>query len=123
MDEVFKGMNGGCRIIMALWRTRTLTPEQKAQIAEEQEDQEENFVMLDNSGPIQEVEDAKMTKLCSAEFAVSVSDQAKFLNYFQYSITLCEGPNSQDVEHFIVHCRNMMRDHVEMTYYALAFDR
>lgn len=58
---------------MALWRTRTLTPEQKAQIAEEQEDQEENFVMLDNSG-IQEVEDAKMSKLYSAEFPVSVSD-------------------------------------------------
>lgn len=59
---------------MALWRTRTLTPEQKAQIAEEQGDQEESFFMLDNSGPIQEIEDTKMSRLFSAEFPVSVSD-------------------------------------------------
>lgn len=59
---------------MALWRTRTLTPEQKAQIAEEQGDQEESFFMLDNSGPIHEIEDTKMSRLFSAELPVNVSD-------------------------------------------------
>lgn len=60
---------------MSMWRTRNLTPEQKAQLAEEQEDQE-SFVMLDNSGPIQDLEDAKMTRVYSAELPFTVSDSA-----------------------------------------------
>ncbi|KAF3436933.1 hypothetical protein FNV43_RR19686 [Rhamnella rubrinervis] len=86
----FGSFSVACRIIMALWRTRTLTPEQKAQIAEEQEDQEENFVMLDNSGPIQEVEDAKMTKLYSAEFPVTMSLLMKMFDGGKLEYTIME---------------------------------
>jgi hypothetical protein len=69
------------RTIMALWRTRTLTPAQKAEIAEEQDDQEERSIMLEDAGPILNVEDAKMSKVYSAELPINVSGQ--------YSSHLC----------------------------------
>lgn len=43
---------------MALWRTRTLTPEQKEQIAKAQEDQDERSIMLEDAGSILDAEDA-----------------------------------------------------------------
>lgn len=72
---------------MSMWRTRTLTPEQKAQMAEEQEDQE-SFVMLDSSGPIQDLEDAKMSRVYSAELPFSVSDSAPSSHHLNYYISL-----------------------------------
>ncbi|KAF2293272.1 hypothetical protein GH714_040645 [Hevea brasiliensis] len=74
--EVGAGDSLGCfnRTIMALWRTRTLTAEQKAQIAEEQqEDQEETPVILADSGSLLDVEEAKMSKVYSAEMPISVN--------------------------------------------------
>ena len=57
---------------MALWKTRTLSPEQKAEIAEEQQEQggkstvpDEDFASI--------VEDVKMSKIYSAEIPVNVS--------------------------------------------------
>lgn len=72
---------------MALWRTRTLTPEQKEQIAKVQEDQEERSIMLEDAGPILDaedasrvdagssldVEDANISKFYNAELPVNVS--------------------------------------------------
>lgn len=63
---------------MALWRTRTLTPDQKAQIAEEQEDQEdqeERSIMLEDAGSVLDIEDVKMSKVYTAELPVNVSGQ------------------------------------------------
>ena len=57
---------------MALWKTRTLSPEQKAEIADEQQEQDgkstypgEDFTSI--------VEDVKMSKIYSAEIPVNVS--------------------------------------------------
>ncbi|XP_048328980.2 C2 and GRAM domain-containing protein At5g50170 isoform X2 [Ziziphus jujuba] len=75
----FGSFSVACRIIMSMWRTRNLTPEQKAQLAEEQEDQE-SFVMLDNSGPIQDLEDAKMTRVYSAELPFTMNSMVEIFD-------------------------------------------
>lgn len=76
---------------MALWRTRTLTPVQKTQIAEEQEDQDERSIMLEDAGPILDVEDAKMSKVYSAELPINVSGQYSSYLYFIVSLSIQEG--------------------------------
>ena len=58
---------------MALWRTRTLTPDQKAEIVEEQQDQEERPITLEEVGSILDVEDANMSKIYTAELPISVN--------------------------------------------------
>ena len=69
---------------MALWRMRTLTPDQKAQIVEEQEDQDERSIMLEDAGSVMDAEDAgsildaegaKMSKIYTAELPINVSGQ------------------------------------------------
>ena len=60
------------RTIMALWRTRALSPDEKAEIAVEQE-QDGNSGLLEDSGSFLMVEDAKMTKVYSMELRVNVS--------------------------------------------------
>lgn len=57
---------------MALWRTRTLTPEQKAQISEEQKDQDEAIV-LDDGEYFPSSEDVKMLKIYGDEIPIGVS--------------------------------------------------
>jgi hypothetical protein len=76
---------------MALWRTRTLTPVQKTQIAEEQEDQDERSIMLEDAGPILDVEDAKMSKVYSAELPINVSCQYSSYLCFIVSLSIQEG--------------------------------
>lgn len=58
---------------MALWRTRTLTPEQKAQIADEQQDEDGSSLLLKDPGSVFNVEEAKMSKVYSAELPIDVS--------------------------------------------------
>ncbi|EEF51927.1 conserved hypothetical protein [Ricinus communis] len=71
--QSFVSFNTASRTIMALWRTRMLTPEQKALIAEEQQqDQEESPVMLEDSGPLLVAEEAKMSRVYSAELPISI---------------------------------------------------
>ncbi|KAB1215657.1 hypothetical protein CJ030_MR4G023318 [Morella rubra] len=70
--QSFVSFNEACRTIMALWRTRTLTPDQKAQIAEEQEDQEERSIMLEDAGSVLDIEDVKMSKVYTAELPVNI---------------------------------------------------
>ncbi|XP_031405014.1 C2 and GRAM domain-containing protein At5g50170 isoform X1 [Punica granatum] len=70
--QSFVSFNVASRTIMALWRTRTLTPEQKAQIAEEQQDQE-NGIISDDLGSILGGEDAQMSKIYGSELPVSIS--------------------------------------------------
>lgn len=69
---------------MALWRTRTLTPDQKAQIAEEQQDREVS--MLEDAGSLLDVEDAKMSRVCVAELPINVSH---FASHLLNKITQC----------------------------------
>lgn len=56
---------------MALWRTRALAPEQKAEIAEEQE---ERSILLEETGSIMDVDETKISKIYAAELPVSVSN-------------------------------------------------
>ncbi|KAK1565537.1 hypothetical protein Q3G72_029097 [Acer saccharum] len=69
--QSFVSFNVASRTIMALWRTRTLTPDQKAQITEEQQDQEETSV-LEDTGSILHVEDSKMSRVYATELPISI---------------------------------------------------
>lgn len=71
--QSFVSFNVASRTIMALWRTRTLTPEQKAQIAEEQEDQEVKSIMVEDNEIILDAEDAKMSKVYGAELPININ--------------------------------------------------
>ncbi|XP_017972261.1 PREDICTED: C2 and GRAM domain-containing protein At5g50170 isoform X1 [Theobroma cacao] len=71
--QSFVSFNVASRTIMALWRTRTLTLDQKAQIAEEQQDQEERPITLEEVGSIRDVEITKMSKIYSAELPISIT--------------------------------------------------
>lgn len=55
-----------------LWRTRILNPDLKAQIAEEQEDQEEGPLIPDDFGSMLD-DEAMMSKIYSAEFPFKVN--------------------------------------------------
>ncbi|KAK9278108.1 hypothetical protein L1049_027666 [Liquidambar formosana] len=68
----FVSFNVASRTIMALWRTRTLTPEQKAQFAEEQQDLDERPVLLEDTCSTLDVEDANMYKVYSATLPVNI---------------------------------------------------
>ena len=75
---------------------RTLTPDQKARIVEEQEDQDERSIMLEDAGSIMDAEDAgsildaegaKMSKIYTAELPINVSGQFfHLLFHFLWSI-------------------------------------
>lgn len=58
---------------MGLWRTRALSPDQKAQIAEDLDDHEERSKMLEDTESILNLEDTKMSKVYTAEIPVNVS--------------------------------------------------
>ncbi|XP_028100497.1 C2 and GRAM domain-containing protein At5g50170 [Camellia sinensis] len=68
----FVSFNVANRTIMALWRTRTLTPDQKAQIAEEQQEDDGKSLLLADTGSCLVVEDAKMSKVYSVELPVKM---------------------------------------------------
>ncbi|CAK9137549.1 unnamed protein product [Ilex paraguariensis] len=69
----FVSFNVASRTIMAMWRTRILTPDQKAQIAEEQQDQDGNSILLEDIGSCLVVEEANMSKVYSADFPVNIN--------------------------------------------------
>lgn len=58
---------------MALWRTRALTPDQKAQIAEEQQYKDEKPVLPEDTGSYLIVEDVNMSKVYSSDLPMNVS--------------------------------------------------
>ncbi|KAF8037069.1 hypothetical protein BT93_B0092 [Corymbia citriodora subsp. variegata] len=70
--QSFVSFNSATRTIVALWRTRALTPEQTEQIAKEQHDQE-NSTLLDDDVTILDTEDADMSKIYSAELPIEMS--------------------------------------------------
>ncbi|KAG6389245.1 hypothetical protein SASPL_150709 [Salvia splendens] len=72
----FPSFNVASRTIMALWRTRTLEPDQKARIAEEQlqDDEDGNDVkplLLEDTPSYLVAEDVKMTKVYSIELPLN----------------------------------------------------
>ncbi|CAB4280698.1 unnamed protein product [Prunus armeniaca] len=69
--QSFVSFNSVIRTIMGLWRTRTLSPDQKAQISEEHNDQEDRSTMLEDTESILNLEDAKMSKVYTAELPIN----------------------------------------------------
>lgn len=65
------------RTITALWRTRTLEPDQKARIAEEQlhddADDDAKPFLLEDAASYLVIEDVKMTKVYTIELPINVS--------------------------------------------------
>ncbi|GFP90766.1 c2 and gram domain-containing protein at5g50170 [Phtheirospermum japonicum] len=68
----FVSFNDASRTIMALWRARTLEPDQKAEIADEQVDDDEKPVLIEDTGSYLVVEDAKMTKVYTVELPLNL---------------------------------------------------
>lgn len=71
--QSFRSFDEANRTILALWRMRTLTSDQKAQTAEELPGQDEVPDVLDDGIPILAVEDANTSKVYSAELPMSVT--------------------------------------------------
>ncbi|XP_061343598.1 C2 and GRAM domain-containing protein At5g50170 [Gastrolobium bilobum] len=69
--QSFVSFSAASRTIMALWRTRILSPYQKAQPIEEHEDQEDDLVIPEDTGPIL-LDEAKMSKIYSAELPIKM---------------------------------------------------
>ncbi|XP_027167160.1 C2 and GRAM domain-containing protein At5g50170 [Coffea eugenioides] len=68
----FISFNVASRTVMALWRTRTLGPDQRAQIAEEQQDRDEKPSLFEDPGSYLIVQDAKLAKVLSVELPVNI---------------------------------------------------
>ncbi|KAL7138904.1 hypothetical protein ABFS83_09G014400 [Erythranthe nasuta] len=74
----FVSFNAASRTIMALWRTRTLEPDQKAEIEEDERDGDGGKAfLLEESGPHFVVEDAKMTKVYTMELPLNIKSLMK----------------------------------------------
>ncbi|XP_021801704.1 C2 and GRAM domain-containing protein At5g50170 [Prunus avium] len=69
--QSFVSFNSVIRTIMVLWRTRTLSPDQKAQISEEHNNQEDRSTMLEDTESILNLEDVKMSKVYTAELPIN----------------------------------------------------
>ncbi|XP_059304005.1 C2 and GRAM domain-containing protein At5g50170 [Lycium ferocissimum] len=68
----FVSFNVASRTIIALWRTRTLPPDQKAQIVEEQQEEDEKNALSEDTASYMVVEDVQMSKVYSAELPLNV---------------------------------------------------
>ncbi|KAL4193406.1 hypothetical protein AMTRI_Chr06g176730 [Amborella trichopoda] len=71
--QSFVSFNVASRTIMALWRTRNLTPEMKAQIADDQHCPDGKITPTEECGSFLGVEDANMSKAYSASLPVSIN--------------------------------------------------
>ncbi|XP_060204571.1 C2 and GRAM domain-containing protein At5g50170 [Lycium barbarum] len=68
----FVSFNVASRTIIALWRARTLPPDQKAQIVEEQQEEDEKIAFSEDTASYMVVEDVEMSKVYSAELPLNV---------------------------------------------------
>ncbi|XP_068306003.1 C2 and GRAM domain-containing protein At5g50170 [Pyrus communis] len=69
--QSFVSSNSASRTIMGLWRTRTLSAEQKTQIAEGHFDQKDIPIMLEDTESILNLEYEKMSKVYTAELPIN----------------------------------------------------
>ncbi|XP_052180951.1 C2 and GRAM domain-containing protein At5g50170 isoform X2 [Diospyros lotus] len=76
----FVSFHAASRTIMALWKSRTLTPDQKAQIIEEQQGDDGESKLLEDAGSYLLVEDARMSKVYSAELPVKMKSLMKMFD-------------------------------------------
>ncbi|XP_071903699.1 C2 and GRAM domain-containing protein At5g50170 isoform X3 [Coffea arabica] len=74
----FISFNVASRTVMALWRTRTLGPDQRAQIAEEQQDRDEKPSLFEDPSSYLIIQDAKLAKVLSVELPVNMFDGGDF---------------------------------------------
>ncbi|KAK4394820.1 C2 and GRAM domain-containing protein [Sesamum angolense] len=78
--HAFVSFNVASRTIMALWRTRTLEPDQKAQIAEEQLDDDGKPCLIEETGSYLVVKDVKMTKVYTMELPMNLKSLMKMFD-------------------------------------------
>ncbi|KAF5730889.1 C2 and GRAM domain-containing protein [Tripterygium wilfordii] len=79
--QSFASFNVASRTIMALWRTRTLAPEEWAQIAKEQQDEEESSIGVEDAGSfLFEVEDAKISKVYATKLPMNIKSLMEMFN-------------------------------------------
>ncbi|MCL7046618.1 hypothetical protein MKW94_007866 [Papaver nudicaule] len=73
--QSFVSFNVASRTITALWRTRTLTPEQKGKMAEDHQYQDGKTIQIEDAGSFVGVEDddANMSKVYSTEVPVNIT--------------------------------------------------
>ncbi|KAL3642319.1 hypothetical protein CASFOL_013134 [Castilleja foliolosa] len=76
----FVSFNDASRTIIALWRTRTLEPDQKAEIADEQVDGDDKPLSIEDTGSYLVVEDAKMTKVHTIELPLNPKSLMKMFD-------------------------------------------
>ncbi|KAL5718136.1 hypothetical protein ACHQM5_011072 [Ranunculus cassubicifolius] len=70
--QSFVSFNAASRTIMALWRTRTLNPDQREELVEYQQEQDGRHVQIDDSGLFVDAEEAALSKVYSAELPVNI---------------------------------------------------
>ncbi|XP_040367988.1 C2 and GRAM domain-containing protein At5g50170 isoform X2 [Rosa chinensis] len=78
--QSFLSFSSASRMIVGLWRTRALSPDQKAQIAEDLDDHEERSKMLEDTESILNLEDTKMSKVYTAEIPVNTKSLMEMFN-------------------------------------------
>jgi hypothetical protein len=72
---------------MALWKARSLSPEQKVQIVEEES--ETKFLQTEESGSFLGLEDVSMSEVYAASFSVPVSSLSPYCTSFRAYICTC----------------------------------
>ncbi|XP_011651740.1 C2 and GRAM domain-containing protein At5g50170 isoform X1 [Cucumis sativus] len=76
--QSFVSFNVASRTIIGMWRTRTSTLDQKAQVAEMSNDSEERSVLVEDMECFLDVEDTKMSKLYVAELPINIKSLMEF---------------------------------------------
>ncbi|KAL6493494.1 hypothetical protein OROGR_032273 [Orobanche gracilis] len=76
----FVSFNVASRTIMALWRTRTLESDQKAEIVDQQLDDGGKRFLIEDTGSNLIVEDAKMTKVYTVELPLNLKSLMKMFD-------------------------------------------
>ncbi|KAL6181817.1 hypothetical protein ACLB2K_048466 [Fragaria x ananassa] len=78
--QSFLSFSSASRTIVGLWRTRALSPDQKAQIVEDQDDYEERSKMVEDTEYILDLEDTKMSKVYTADIPMNTKSLMEMFN-------------------------------------------
>ncbi|XP_024443487.1 C2 and GRAM domain-containing protein At1g03370 isoform X2 [Populus trichocarpa] len=91
--QSFVSFNVAHRTIMALWKARSLSLEQKVQIVEE--DSETKILQTEESGSFLGLEDVSMSEVYAASFSVPVSSLSPYCTGFRAYICTCHDHSYQ----------------------------
>ncbi|KAK9117298.1 hypothetical protein Sjap_016245 [Stephania japonica] len=72
--QAFLSFNVARRIILALWRTRSMSAEQKSEIGDNELDQDEENVQIEDSESLLGLEDANTLKIYSADLPIRIEN-------------------------------------------------